>query len=199
MWRNRFSMTRRTMLGTMAGSAVLAAATVPRSAGEFGFELVGGKQALISQFRGKAVMLAFFSTTCPHCQDTSRMMQRLFNEYGPKGFQPVGVCFNDMAKLLTPEFIQRGGLTYTVGYSLPDPVLTYVQHPMGEIPYVPMILFIDKAGKVVAQFTAGKDKEFFEGANQEKRTREWIEKMLGVAKAPATAAPAKKAGAKKAS
>jgi len=196
-------MTRRTLLGkvalgTVADSAALVAATVPRPAGEFGFELVGGKQALISQFRGKAVMLAFFSTTCPHCQDTSRMMQRLHTEYAPKGFQAVGVCFNDMAKMLTAEFIQRGGLTYTVGYSLPDPVLTYIQHPMGEIPYVPMVLFIDKKGTVVGQFTAGKDKDFFEGANQEKRSRAMIEKMLGTTAAK-PAAPTKTAGAKKAS
>lgn len=191
-------MTRRSMLGTIAGVAALNGAAVPRPAGEFGFELPGGKQALISQFRGKAVMLAFFSTTCPHCQDTSRMMQRLHMEYGARGFQAVGVCFNDMAKLLTPEFIQRGGLTYTVGYSLPDPVLTYIQHPMGEIPYVPMILFIDKKGTVVGQYTAGKDKDFFEGAAQENRSRALIEKMLGVAKPP-VAAPKKAAGAKKAS
>ena len=194
-------MTRRSMLGTLASVAAVAAAPVPRPAGEFGFELVGGKQTLISQFRGKAVMLAFFSTTCPHCQDTSRMMQRLHNEYGPKGFQAVGVCFNDMAKMLTAEFIQRGGLTYPVGYSLPDPALQYIQHPMGEIPYVPMIMFIDKKGTVVGQFTAGKDKEFFEGANQETRSRALIEKMLGGASAgkPAATAPKKVAGAKKAS
>jgi thiol-disulfide isomerase/thioredoxin len=192
-------MTRRTMLGTIAGAAAVAAATVPRPAGEFGFELPGGKPALISQWRGKAVMLAFFSTTCPHCQDTSRMMQRLYNEYGSKGFAPVGICFNDMAKMLTPEFIQRGGLTYQVGYSLPDPVLTYIQHPAGEIPYVPMILFIDKKGVVQAQFTAGKDKDFFEGANQENRSRAMIEKMLGVAPTKPASTVVKKTTAKKAS
>ena len=126
---------------------------------------------------------------------------RLHNEYGPKGFQAVGVCFNDMANMLTAEFIQRGGLTYPVGYSLPDPALQYIQHPMGEIPYVPMIMFIDRKGTVVGQFTAGKDKEFFEGANQETRSRALIEKMLGGASAgkPAATAPKKVAGAKKAS
>lgn len=194
------------MLATLAGGSLYAApsvpkATVPRPAGEFGFEVPGGKQVLISSFRGKVVMLAFFSTTCPHCQDSSRMMQRFQNEYGARGFQAVGVCFNEMAKMLTPEFIQRQGLSFPVGYSLADPVLNYLQHPPGEIPYVPMLMFIDKKGVVQGQFTSGADKEFFkDGATQEARSRAVIEKLLGgVATAKPASAPVKKAAAKKAS
>ena len=192
-------MKRRTMLAALAGGGICAGSTVPRAAGEFGFEVPDGKQVLISSFRGKGVLLAFFSTTCPHCQDTSRMMQRLQNEYGPRGFQALGVCFNEMAKMLTPEFIKKQGLSYPVGFALTDQVLNYIQHPAGEIPYVPMLMFIDRKGVVQGQFTAGADKEFFkDGATQEARSRAMIEKIVGLGGKP-MAAPAKKATAKKAS
>ena len=199
-------MKRRTALGALGGGILCAGApvprpAVPRPAGEFGFEVPDGKQVLLSQYRGKAVMLAFFSTTCPHCQDTSRMMQRLQNEYGARGFQALGVCFNEMAKMLTPEFIQRQGLKFPVGFSLADLVLNYIQHPPGEIPYVPMIIFVDRKGTIQSQVTAGADKDFFKDmATQENRSRAMIEKMLGLAAAkPAMPTAAKKAAAKKAS
>ena len=172
-------------------------ATVPRKAVEFGFELPGGKQVLLSQYRGKAVVLAFFSTTCPHCQNTSMTLQRLQNEFGPQGLQVLGVCFNDMAKLLTPEFVQKYRLTYPVGYSLPQPVLDYMQHPMTQVPYVPMIMFIDKQGMIRAQF--GGDADFFK--NEEVNMRKNILTILGkpgaaAAPASAPAAVAKPAGKK---
>ena len=186
---------RHLLAGLLATSIFVSTAvpaTVPRKATEFGFELPGGKQVLLSQYRGKAVVLAFFSTTCPHCQNTSMTLQRFQNEFGAQGLQVLGVCFNDMAKLLTPEFVQKFHLTYPVGYSLPQPVLDYVQHPPAQIPYVPMIMFIDKQGTIRAQF--GGDAEFFK--NEEANMRKNIMNILGAGGAPAVAKPAPATAAK---
>jgi hypothetical protein len=103
-----------------------------------------------------------------------------------------------MAKMLTPEFIQKYRLTYPVGYSLPQPVLDYMQHPMTQIPYVPMIMFIDKQGTIRAQF--GGDADFFK--NEEPNMRKQINVILGkpgAAAAPAAPAAAAKPATKKAS
>lgn len=186
---------RHLLAGLLATTVFVSSAvpaTVPRKAPEFGFELPGGKQVLLSQYKGKAVVLAFYSTTCPHCQNTAMTLQRFQNEFGPQGLQVLGVCFNDMAKMLTPEFIQKYRLTYPVGYSLPQPVLDYMQHPMTQIPYVPMIMFIDKQGMIRAQF--GGDADFFK--NEEPNMRKQINVILGKPGA-ATAAPAAPATAAK--
>lgn len=182
---------RHVLAGLLATALFVSSAfsaTIPRKAGEFGFELPNGKQVLISQYRGKAVVLAFFSTTCPHCQNTSRTLQRFQTEYGAKGLQVLGVCFNDMAKLLTPEFVQKFGLTYPVGFSLPQPVLDYVQHPMTQVPYVPMIVFIDKTGMIRAQFGGADD--FFK--NEEVNMRKNILNILGEKPPAATTSAAPK-------
>lgn len=174
------------MLGSLMG------ATLPRKMGEFGFELPNGKQALLSQYKGKAILLSFFSSTCPHCQTASKFIEKLSKEYGPQGFQPIGVCFDPMAKMLVPEFISKQGLTYPVGAATNEQVLEYVQHPQGMIPYVPMFLLIDKQGMIRAQFQPGINDDFYK--NLDANLRAEVEKI--VKGTPAKAAPAKTSSTK---
>lgn len=167
----------------------LMGATLPRKMGEFGFELPNGRQALLSQYKGKAILLSFFSSTCPHCQTASKFIEKLSKELGPQGFQPIGVCFDPMAKMLVPEFISKQGLTYPVGAALNDQVLAYVQHPPGMIPYVPMFLLIDRQGMIRAQFQPGINDDFFK--NLDANLRVEVEKIVKGTAAPAKATPVK--------
>src|SRR6185436_7596938 len=75
--------------------ALHAAAPVPRPTKEFTITLPSGKQSLLSSYRGKVVMLSCMFTTCPHCQSLSKVVRKLQQELGPKGFQALGVAFND--------------------------------------------------------------------------------------------------------
>lgn len=177
---------RKLLASLLLATTLSFAANVPRPAGEYAFELPSGQQVLLSKYRGKVVLLAFFSTTCPHCQNSARMMEKLQSEYGPQGFQALGVCFNDMAKLLTPDFIKYQKLTFPVGYSTQDQVLPYVQHPQGAIPYVPMFVFIDRMGVIRHQALGGE--EFFR--NEEPNTRAQLVRLLS---GGAGGTPAKKA------
>lgn len=171
----------------MAGS--LLGSTLPRKMGEFGFELPNGKQALLSQYKGKAILLSFFSSTCPHCQTASKFIEKLSKEFGPMGFQPIGVCFDPMAKMLVPEFVAKQGLTFPVGAALNDQVLEYVQHPTGMIPYVPMFLLIDKQGMIRAQFQPMINEDFYK--NMEANLRIEVEKIVTGKSTPAKALPVK--------
>jgi hypothetical protein len=74
-------------------------------------------------------------------------------------------------------------------------VLNFLQYPPGEIPYVPMVLFIDRKGVIQSQHFSGSDREFFKDpVTQETRSKAMIEKLLagGAGAAPAAAAAAKK-------
>ncbi len=182
----------RFALAALLISGSLFGATLPRKMGEFGFELPNGKQALLSQYKGKAILLSFFSSTCPHCQTASKFIEKLSKEYGAQGFQPIGVCFDPMAKMLVPEFISKQGLTYPVGAATNDQVLAYVQHPQGMIPYVPMFLLIDKSGMIRAQFQPGINDDFYK--NLDANLRAEVEKIVkGTAAAPAKTTNAVKA------
>src|SRR4030095_13235894 len=89
----------------------------PRKAPEFVIYLPDGTQSLLSQYRGKVVALEFLYTTCVYCQQTSQLMNKLQAEYGPKGFQALGVAFNDYADKLVSAYVRQFRLAYPVGHS----------------------------------------------------------------------------------
>ncbi len=179
------------LLMTMIHTGVSPAATIPRPSPEYGFETPGGKQVLLSQYKGKVVMLGFYLTTCPHCKDTVKVIEKLYREYGSQGFQPLGVCINDMAKMLTPDFIKEQGATFPIGYGQRDAAYGYLQHPTMLQLYMPTIVMIDRKGQITAQYMGGDLIFGRDMVEREKNFRKLIEDAL---KKPAGAAAAKKAG-----
>ena len=168
---------RRLVLGLMTVCAIatlLFAGQVPRPAAEFTFSLPGGKQASLSAFKGKVVALEFLLTTCPHCKKCSSSMQRLYDELGPKGFQPVGVAINDGALELIPAFVKELKLTFPVGVGERNKVIDFLQHPVMLTMMMPQLVIIDKKGTIRAQY-AGTD-SFFQ--NEDQNLKNVVEPLL---------------------
>jgi len=163
-------------IGLAFALASLQGADIPRKAPELAVQMTDGQQLLLSQFRGKVVMIDFVHTTCPHCQNASSIVERLYKEYGPRGFQPLGVAFNDNASLLVPEFVKMLGLTYPVGVASRATVLEYVEHSLAEPLYVPQMVFVDRTGEIRAQH-GGVNDDFLKG-DLEKHLRDQIESLL---------------------
>lgn len=156
-------------------------AEIPRPAPELVIRQVNGKQLLLSQYRGKVVALEFLQTTCPHCQTCSALLNKMYQKYGPQGFQPVGIAFNDMATMLVPDYVKQLDLKFPVGVASRDEVLNFLQHPVVEMMYVPQLLFIDRKGVIRAHYPGESD--FFK--NEEANMQKEIEGLL---KAPASGA-----------
>jgi peroxiredoxin len=153
---------------------VLGAADIPRPAPELAVQLLSGGQIQLSQFRGKVVLVAFVHTTCPHCQHDSAIIEQLYKEYGPRGFQPIDVAFNDNAAALVPDFVRQLSLTYPVGVAPQNTVMTYLQYSYAEPLYVPQMVVIDRKGVIRAQH-GGMD-DFFKDV--EPNLRSLIESLL---------------------
>lgn len=117
-------------------------------------------------------------------------MSNLQKEYGPRGFQAVGVAFNPMANLLTPEYMKMYATTYPVGFAPLEKVHEYLQVPETFRLMVPQIVYIDRSGTIRAQSPALGDTAMLE----EKNIRTMIENLL---KEPAGSARKKAAPAKK--
>jgi thiol-disulfide isomerase/thioredoxin len=162
------------LLGLSAAGAF--AAEVPRPSPEFAINLPGGGQALLSQHRGKVVVLSFILTTCPHCQTTTQLLSKLQREYGPRGLQVLESAFNDMAGMLVPDFIARFQPAFPLGFNSRESVMEYLQiSPMFRT-YVPLVVFVDRKGVIRAQH--GGEEEFFKEGAVEKNMRAIIEKLL---------------------
>lgn len=184
-------MIRRALLGLLLVGS-LAASTIPRPAGEFVIRDPRGEH-LLSEYRGKVILLAFIQTTCPHCQASIGVINGLQRDYGPRGFQALASAFNELAAQLLPGFISQFHPVFPVGYSDRPPVYNYTQLSATAPFSVPIFLFVDKKGMVRAQYT-GED-PFFQA--QEKNTRAMVESLLKEPAAKKEAAVKKEPATKK--
>jgi peroxiredoxin len=171
-------MLRKATLAAAAALLTIAPAfaipPVPRAAGEFVIPMPDGSQKLLSSFRGKVVCLAFVYTTCPHCQHASQVLTKLYQEYGAKGFQPLAVAFNPMAKMLVPEFVSTNHVGFPVGAADQDQVLSFLGISMMERYVVPQLLWIDKKGQIRSQTPSMGDEKML----GEDYWRQMIESLL---------------------
>jgi thiol-disulfide isomerase/thioredoxin len=111
---------------------------------DFTLESLDGKSMRLSDFRGKAVLLNFWATWCGPCKIEMPWFVELQKEYGPDGFQIVGVAMDDSSKDDIAKFAQEMGVNY--------PVLLgkeAVGDAYGGVPALPESFFISRDGKIV--------------------------------------------------
>jgi len=126
---------------------------LPRKSPEFTIVEPGGKQTLLTSYKGKVILLGFFSTACPHCQHTAQAFNSLFEAYGKEGLQCVGIAidprdddprvreFQHLYAPLLPvgKASQESALSY-LGISVMDRRLVY-----------PQVVVIDRHGMIREQ------------------------------------------------
>lgn len=175
---------------------VNAALPVPRKAGEFVINMTSGSELLLSSFKGKVVMVEFLFTRCPHCQDSTRIMNKLYAELGPKGFQPVGIAIDTMDHMLVPDFIKAFNVKYPVGYAQREAALKYLGFNPMERWVVPQIMVIDRQGNIRMQTPAAGDPAMQTEAGMRAEIEKLLNERSGPAAKPAATTPAskKKAG-----
>jgi thiol-disulfide isomerase/thioredoxin len=147
-----------------AGSQMLPAkAPVPRPAKEFICSDAAGKKIALSSYKGKVLVVQFLSTTCSHCQAFSQLLTKLQAEYGPKGFQAVGVAFNEADAAMVRSYVEDHHIGIPVGFAPRGDVLGYLGvSVMDPGLRVPQVVVIDRAGQVRAQSDVGGTRELTE-------------------------------------
>lgn len=149
-------------------------AQIPRKAPEFVFHMPNGQQQLLSMYKGKTMVVAFLYTTCPHCQKTAGVLAQVQKEYAAKGVQVVAAVFDQDAASRAADFSRQLNLNFPVGVSDTRTVLEYLQAPVNDPYFVPILVFIDKHGMIRSQYIG--DETFL--LHQEANIRADIDKML---------------------
>lgn len=188
----------------MLGLSAQAAAPVPRPAKEFTVATPQGQQILISSLKGKVAVVQFLFTWCPHCQAFSKVLTELNTEYGARGFQALGVAFDELDPK-DPVPLKDKAVAYTkqyagfpVGVSNRSSVLSYLGISELERVGVPQIIVIDRKGVIREQTTSEGGGELGNPAH----LKPLIESLLAegaAAKGPAKTGAKKKSTEKKAS
>jgi cytochrome c biogenesis protein CcmG/thiol:disulfide interchange protein DsbE len=113
---------------------------------EFELTSVEGKNVKLSDFRGKAVLLNFWATWCEPCKVEMPWFVELQKEYGPQGFQIVGVAMDDASTEDINKFARKMGVNYPVLLGKES-----VGESYGGVGVLPTTFFIDRDGKLVAR------------------------------------------------
>jgi thiol-disulfide isomerase/thioredoxin len=128
---------------------------------EFELKVLGGngKTMKLSELKGKAVLVDFWATYCEPCKVEMPWIADLQKQYGPQGFQVVGIDMDpDVGDQVISTFAQKMGVNYPVLLGTPNTIELY-----GGDRGLPVNFFIDRSGKVVANELGLVGKNVLEG------------------------------------
>lgn len=115
---------------------------------EMVMEEVGGGEVRLSDFRGKPLVLMFFTTWCVVCQVQVARLQPVRAALGNNRVAVLGVSL-DLQRRLVPPFVRAAGFNFPVAYGKATMVRKSV---LGAIRGVPRVIIFDAKGRLVADF-----------------------------------------------
>ena len=118
-------------------------------------DVLQGKEYSLSQFKGKVVVINFFTFFCGPCRDEMPDLNKINNELKGRGLVTLGIALSSDPTQIR-FLVKQLGLEY--------PVLTgndKVSDAYGSISVVPTTVIIDKAGNIAQRIEGTRKKEAF--------------------------------------
>lgn len=100
----------------------------------------GGNLSL-SNYKGKPVLLMFYTETCPYCRKAAPTLEKMYRQYSGKGLAVLGLCAENEADA-PKHFSADLGLTFPMGYKAQEVVRKYGAQG------VPFIFMLNKKHEV---------------------------------------------------
>jgi thiol-disulfide isomerase/thioredoxin len=113
---------------------------------DFELPALDGKNLKLSDLRGKAVLLNFWATYCGPCKIEMPWFVELQKEYGPQGFQIIGVAMDDASLEDIAKFAKEMGVNYPILLGKESVGQSY-----GGVSVLPTTFFLDRDGKLIAR------------------------------------------------
>ena len=131
-----------------------------KAAPDFTLKDIQGKDYSLSQYKGKVVVLNFYTIWCMPCREEMPVLNEIYKEYKDKGVQMLGVC-------LKPDPNQFRALVKILGLDYPMLAGTeQVDQAYGSVAVVPTTFIIDKQGKIAQTIEGARKKDTFVKAIQ---------------------------------
>jgi peroxiredoxin len=118
-------------------------------------DVLEGKEYALSQFKGKVVVLNFFTFFCGPCREEMPDLNKINNELKGKGLQTLGIALSSDPTQIR-FLVKQLGLEY--------PVLSgtdKVSQAYGDVVVVPTTFIINRQGKIVHAILGTRTKEKF--------------------------------------
>lgn len=136
-----------TMWGSGHGATVRSTARplAGQPAPGFAIALLDGSTFRLSEQRGQVLVVNFWATWCPPCEDELPDLQATWEEYQAQGVTLIGIAYQDQEGAVQ-EYVDRYSLTYPVGldpearvstaYGITGVPETFVVDADGQVAYV---------------------------------------------------------------
>ncbi|MBQ3514223.1 MAG: TlpA family protein disulfide reductase [Lachnospiraceae bacterium] len=119
---------------------------------EFTAELVDGGEIILSEQKGKVVLLNFWATWCGPCVGEMPAFERLAEEYKDRVVIVAVNCMEDESTVA--KFVKENGYTFPVAYDVEGEICD--KYPSDGIPYT---LVIDQEGVIQKIYLGAGDAE----------------------------------------
>lgn len=143
----------------LSAAAVLPAQFMRRAPG---FALPDSKMELhdLADYRGKAVILEFMQTTCPHCQLLAGILENLRVKYGDK-VAILSVANPPDNQTTVGQFITSHKIGYPILFDCGQAAYSYMRVQSFSLP---QLFLIDQQGMIRNQYSySATTREIFEG------------------------------------
>ena len=119
--------------------------------------LFAHEKRTLADYKGQVVLVNVWATWCPPCRVEMPSLERLYKEFGPKGFKIIGINSHDEASDSTVLAFANGyGLTFDILRDMPSrgrDSMTAIYKITG----YPESFVIDKAGMIRKKWAAYDD------------------------------------------
>ena len=124
-----------------------------------------GQPVSLENYRGYVLVLDFFATWCQPCRESIPHLVEMNRKYGKQGLQILGLSADEDGERLVKAFVDERHVTYPVALAGETTLADF------GVRSVPVMLIIDKKGKVA---------EVYRGFNDEigRSTENQIKKLL---------------------
>jgi len=159
-------MKTKTMLGPgrfwlvlLAVLFLMSASTSGLAAGASDFNLKAvqdGKEYSLTQFKGKVVLINFFTFFCGPCREEMPHLSQIHQELKGQGFQTLGIGLSSTPEQLK-QIVAQLGLSYPVLQGNDG-----VSKAYGGVELVPLTFIIDRQGNIAHKVLGARSKAEFE-------------------------------------
>jgi thiol-disulfide isomerase/thioredoxin len=167
---DRFRKSRRAAVLVLAFLFLAAACSgekfVSREMPDITLPDLDGKPVNLLQFKGQVVMLNFWATWCPPCQDELPDFIEIQDALGPKGLTIVAVSVDKDGPEAVQVFSRKQGINFPVLYA--GEHADKIADRMGGIRGIPTTFLIDREGRIVKKVIGVMTK------------RAWMEEVRGL-------------------
>ena len=115
-----------------------------------------GKEYSLSQFKGKVVLINFFTFFCGPCRQEMPHLSQMGQELKGQGFQTLGIGLSSSPEQLK-QIVTQLGLAYPVLQGNEG-----VSKAYGGVELVPLTFIVDRQGNIVHKILGARSKEEFE-------------------------------------